>query len=436
MDPSVFSENYPPERPRMSVSVSALVCIAIAAALLASMTTFIFLRTSFNAERDRMYADYDEALSALEQYGQIAEDLAQIDAMYKAYYPGEIDEEELRKYVINGYIAGTGDRYGFYYDPETAEEFLKSLSGESEGIGVTVIFDAKVSAIQVVSVYKDSPAAEAGLMVGDYIAYVKTAEGERLAVSEIGYDMALAHMKGEKGTDAEFTVFRDSDGDGVYDEIDFKITRAPLSVESVTQHIYSEDPTVGIIRISSFEQNTPDQFKAAVEDLRSKGATSLVFDVRYNPGGDKDSVCSILDYLLPEGPIMRTVDAEGNYTVIAESDKSFIDMPMAVIMNGSSASAAELFASCLKDYDAAVLVGENSFGKGTMQNITSIFGDGSLLKITTDLYCPPYSENYDGVGIAPDVEVALDEALLEKNFYTITDAEDNQLRAAVEALAK
>jgi carboxyl-terminal processing protease len=267
--------------------------------------------------------------------------------------------------------------------------------------------------------------------IGDRVAFVVNDDGSRESVESLGYDGTLGRLKGEEGTVAKFVVLRDENGDGAYQEIEFAIERAQFEVVSVMYHVYESDCTVGVIQISGFDRSTVEQFKKAVEDLRSKGVTKLVFDVRNNPGGDKDAVCDILDYLLPEGALLRTVDANGTYTTVETSDASFLDMPMAVVVNGNTASAGELFAAAIKDYEAGKLVGDKTYGKGSMQSILSVLGDGSLLKVTTALYCPPVSENYDGVGITPDVVEPLAEELLDINFYKLTDANDNQLRAAV-----
>lgn len=429
---------------KISIWTTAMICIF--AVILSSMGTVLFFKASYNkqlhelnkeytAAADKLNDAYEAKLAAIDEqiaeYGEIAADLRDIDEMYREMFPGTLDSELLKNYAIKGYVAGTGDRYGFYYSPEEAEALMNEVNGESDGIGISVIYDADNGCIEVISVNPDSPAEESGIAVGDYIAYVKNGDGEELYVPEIGYDAALSYLRGESGTLAEFTVLRDGDGDNVYEKIDFSIERAPIESVSVSYHIYEPDSTVGVIRITSFDKKTPEQFIHAVEELRSAGAEKLVFDVRNNPGGDKDAVCDVLDYLLPEGPIMRTVDAEGNYTVVSSSDKDYLDMPMAVVMNSGTASAGELFAAAIKDYDCGKLVGDVSYGKGSMQSILPVFDDGSLLKLTVSLYCPPVSENYDGVGITPDVSEPIDEALEGKNIFKYTDAEDNQLRAAV-----
>lgn len=429
---------------KISIWTTAMICIF--AVILSSMGTVLFYRTSYNKQLHALNKEYTAAADELDkvykaklaaideqiaEYGEIAADLRDIDEMYRELFPGTLDSGELRNFAIKGYVAGTGDRYGFYYSPEEAEVLMNEVNGESDGIGVNVIYDTDTGCIEIISVNPDSPAEKSGVLVGDYIAYVINDDGEKESVSEMGYDVALSYLRGESGTVAEFTVLRDSNGDKVYDEIDFSIERASIESVSVSYHIYEPDNTVGVIRITSFDRKTPGQFVNAVEELREAGAEKLVFDVRYNPGGDKDAVCEILDYLLPEGPILRTVDSDGNYTVVESSDKSFLDMPMAVVMNSGTASAGELFAAAIKDYDCGKLVGDVSYGKGSMQSILPVFDDGSLLRLTVSLYCPPVSENYDGVGITPDVSEPIDEALEGKNFYKYTDAEDNQLRAAV-----
>jgi len=423
--------------------MTAVICLF--AVIVSSMVTVIVLQEVYNSKLHEEQKLYNEALAAemtnysnkiaaveeqMAEYGEIAADIQKIDLMYREYYPGELDAEALRKYAIKGYIAGTGDRYGFYYSPDEAKALMESVEGETDGIGVNVIFDTELGCIEVIDVYPESPAEKAGVKVGDLISHVINDDGEKESIQIIVYDAALSRLRGEAGTEAKFMILRDSDGDGKYEELDFTIERAHIETVSVTHHIYEPDKTIGVIRISSFEKNTPAQFTAAVDALKAEGVQKLIFDVRHNPGGDKDSVCEILDYLLPKGDLMRTVDAEDNYTTIETSDEKFLDMPMAVVMNSGTASAGELFAAAIKDYGTGKLVGDQTFGKGSMQSIMPVFDDGSLVKLTVALYCPPTSENYDGVGIVPDVSEPLDETLADMSFYKLTDANDNQLAAA------
>ncbi|MFQ8600542.1 MAG: S41 family peptidase [Oscillospiraceae bacterium] len=188
----------------------------------------------------------------------------------------------------------------------------------------------------------------------------------------------------------------------------------------------------GFIRIKEFNDNTPEQFKAAIEDLQANGAKGLVFDVRNNGGGTIDSVAEMLDMLLPEGPIVTAYSKDGTEVVNKQSDANEINLPMCVLTNERTASAAELFACALRDYDKAKLVGTKTYGKGVMQRVFPL-SDGSALDITIAKYNPPKSENYDGVGLTPDYEVKLS-AELQNIFYELTEINDPQLQKAIEVV--
>jgi len=230
---------------------------------------------------------------------------------------------------------------------------------------------------------------------------------------------------------AKFVAYR---GDNYTEEHKFEIERSFVTEQTVDYRVYSLDSSVGIIKITSFDTKTVEQFKNAVSALQAEGVTKLVFDVRNNPGGELVSICTILDSLLPEGPIIRTVDKSGTETTPYKSDEAELDMPMAVIVNGSTASAAELFTSALMDYEKATVVGTLTYGKGCMQSIFPLQSGGAL-SLTTALYYPPFSENYNEIGITPDVVVELEGEAAEKNIYKLTDEEDTQLKAAVASFA-
>ena len=215
--------------------------------------------------------------------------------------------------------------------------------------------------------------------------------------------------------------------------MEFSIERGHYSEQTVLSRLYSKDTSVGVIRISQFEGVTPEQFKNAVSELTAEGAKKLIVDLRNNPGGDRDSICQVLDCILPEGPLLRVKKSDGEIEVTNTSDASCIDIPIAVVVNGNTASAAELFTSAMRDYGRAKIVGTTTYGKGCMQTFYPL-SDGSVFKVTTAMYYPPYSDNYDGVGIVPDREVVLDESLHGKSLYVITDEEDNQLAAAYDIL--
>ena len=216
----------------------------------------------------------------------------------------------------------------------------------------------------------------------------------------------------------------------VFEEIEFSIERGYIVEETVSGRMQGDN--VGVIRIEEFDKKTPEQFKNKFEELVNQGADRFVFDVRYNPGGDLNAITEILDMLLPEGPIIRIIDRYGEESVV-ESDADCVDLPFAVITNGDTASAAELFTSALRDYKKAVTVGETTYGKGTMQSVIPL-PDGSAVCMTTQTYCPPISDSYDGVGIKPDIESFIDEEYSNTSILKLTYEQDKQLQTAVEAV--
>ena len=358
---------------------------------------------------------------------RLAGRLGEVDSLFRSYYINDIDDDYLIDCVLDGYVNGTKDAYGAYYNAEEFSAFMDDMGGEIVGIGVNVIYNTDYQCIEVLNVVPDSPALEAGVQPGDLIW---TVGEEREPVPELGYYPAIGKLRGEAGTVAVFSVLR---GENYSEEVSFSIVRARVSEVTVMSHVYGPDASVGVVRITGFDASTPVQFVQAVEQLRDEGCGKLVVDLRYNPGGELTSIVTTLDYILPEGPIVRIMDADGNEVNAYYSEATELDMPMAVLVNGSTASAAELFTSAVRDYHKAVIVGTTTYGKGCMQT-TIPLNSGGAVSITYRMYNPPFSENYHGVGIIPDVEVELAEELADKNTYKITDEEDNQLAAAVSAL--
>lgn len=390
------------------ISIGMTIALMLLAAVLTFQITFVVLYNKYEAS-------FEELTQTMDAYKKLAD----IDAYYREYYVGEIDDEELTDYIMRGYIAGTGDKYAYYLDKEDFALWMDDANAEMQGIGVHVIWTNNM--IEIIGVMPDSPALEAGVEPGDYIVMVGDEE-----VAELGYSEAVSKLQGVAGTDAVFTIYRG----GEY--IDFTITRGYINETTVMSRFLESDPTIGVIRILEFDLGTPEQFKAAVKDLRDGGATRLIFDVRYNPGGQLTAICEILDYLLPEGPIIRVADKAGNMSA-EYSDATELDMPMAVLINESTASAGELFASALQDYGKAPLIGTVTYGKGTMQNIITL-SDGSAFGISTHMYYPPFSDCYEGIGVQPDYPCEMDESVANINIYKISDADDTQLMKAVEVL--
>ena len=406
---------------KKKISLGLSIVLILAAALISFQTTYFV-----------MYAKNQKDLAAA--YSEIAayNKLWEVQEMYKNLYVGELDEEEILDGMIAGYVMGTGDRYGSYYDAESFTTYMESMNGDMQGIGINVIYNADYSAIEVINVMPDSPALEAGVEPGDLIIYVGVGENAE-SVAELGYYIALSKLQGKAGTVAEFTVAR---GKNYEERAEFSIERGYVTEQTVLYHVNEQDKSVGVVKITSFDKATPEQFYNALDDLLNKQrCTSLVLDVRNNPGGELGAICYVLDVLLPKGPVIRTLDRDGNEEVVYESDEHELNVPMAVLVNENTASAGELFCSALQDYKKATIVGVQTYGKGSMQTIRQL-SDGSGLSVTYRYYCPPFSDNYDGVGVTPDVIVEAEGALLEKNIYKVTDEEDNQFQAALKELKK
>ncbi|MBQ7921779.1 MAG: S41 family peptidase [Clostridia bacterium] len=421
------------------ISIGAAIAVTLVGCLLTFETTYLVLQNKYEEKsvneiisapgETESSGEVDEGLEVSSEFMyKLVTKLEEVDYLYRNYYIGEIDDDKLIDMTISGYVAGTGDDYANYYNAEEFQEMLSDLEGEMSGIGINVIYNTDLHVIEVLNVMPDSPALEAGVQSGDLI--ITVGEDPVEYVEEIGYYAAVAKLQGKEGTEAIFSVAR---GEHYEETVDFRITRAKITEQTVMHHVYGPDATVGVIKITGFDSKTPEQFVAAVEDLTGQGCTDLVVDLRYNPGGELSSIVTVLDYILPEGPIIRIFDAQGNEVDSYYSEATELDIPMAVVVNGSTASAAELFTSALRDYEKAVIVGTTTYGKGCMQTTVPL-SDASAVSITYRMYNPPYGENYHGVGITPHIEVELAEELQNKNIYKITDEEDNQLAAAVAAL--
>lgn len=395
------------------VAIMLLVCL--------SFSSCFTITTTSNAG-----GTVDQIQSQLPEEKQnpdLFETLAYIDYLYQENYVGEIDNDELTYYLMNAYILCVGDPYGAYYSPEEVEALFNSTQGVNVGIGVYVRYMEEQGYVKVLTTMKGSPAETAGVLSGDIITHV-----DGLDISTITYDEAVNKITGPAETNVTITVLRGEESK------DITVTRNSFESQNVFYHKYEADPTVGIIRITEFTEALPLQFKEAVDNLINDGCTSLIFDMRENGGGTLDSCVNILDYLLPEGKIVDITDIDGTVVESYSSGATEIDIPMAVLVDENTASAAELFTCALRDYDKAIIVGTKTYGKGCMQTILEL-PNGGALRYTTQMYNPPKSPNYDGIGITPDIVVELDSSLAgEAYYFEISDLEDNQIKSAYEAL--
>ncbi|MBQ3228179.1 MAG: PDZ domain-containing protein [Clostridia bacterium] len=430
------------------ISLSTLILLLIAAILLTAMSSCALADSYFRDENGDLVSGGESAVGGK---------LEQIINLFKTYSYYEIDEEVLCRAMVSGMGLAINDRYAEYYDAEEFALMTAENQGETQGIGVTVIENAEYKCIEIISVLPNSPALAAGVEPGDLIMYVGGGENKE-SVPELGYYAALAKLQGVKGTLCEFTVRR---GEGYAEEVEFSIMRDTFTSESVMYHVCETNAKVGIIKITQFDLTTPPQFCAAMDALIAQGVEYFLFDVRYNGGGDLASITAVLSFMLNEDDILiKTRDRSGAEVVtkvaevkyapnsayascnVTKSDiAKYRDKVMgksAVLANGSTASAAELFTCALMDYGISEIVGTTTYGKGSMQTIFSLeyFGFDGAVKMTTKMYFPPLSDGYDGIGIKPNLEVELDKSLENKNIYKITDAEDNQIQAAIDLIGK
>lgn len=323
----------------------------------------------------------------------------------------KIDEEAEEANVYKGLLNGLGDPYSVYYTADEYKKLQEMTSGTYGGIGVVVTQDTETGVVTAMRVFEKSPSAKAGLKAGDIFFEVAGEKVTGMDLNEI-----TSKIKGEKGTKVKIKIYRSSDDK----YIDFEIERADVDIPTVSHKML--DNKVGYISIIEFDEITYEQFTEAIEDLKSQGMESVIFDVRDNPGGLYTSVVAILDDLLPKGTLVYTIDKEGNKQV-QSSDSECLEIPMVVLQNENSASASEIFAGAIKDFKAGTIVGKTSFGKGIVQSVLPL-RDGSALKLTVEKYYTPNGVNIHGTGIEPDVEAEDD----------INTEKDEQLQKATDIL--
>ena len=347
-----------------------------------------------------------------------------IFGLLQTRYYQEVPGEELFDWALKGLAAGTGDPYTTYLTPKEMQEFQEAATGNYVGVGVSVNEDED-NLLTIVEIFPDSPALGAGLRVGDKIIGV---DGEDVtAITES--TLIINRIKGDEGSEVMVTVYRP----GVEDSLDFTMKRATINVPNITARMLEEK--VAYIRLSRFDADIARSFAQSWNQLYEEGATSLVIDLRFNPGGDYGQVVSIADMLLPEGLIVYTEDREGRREE-ERSDANFLDVPMVVLVNEYSASASEILAAALQDYDHAVVVGQKTFGKGLVQTVDTGFDNGAGFKYTISTYYSPGGRNIQGEGVSPDIEVALDEAWAATPLANIPQGQDNQLQTALAELRR
>ena len=346
--------------------------------------------------------------------------LEQLQELIDYYYIEEADQTALEDAAAAAMIAATGDRWSYYIPASEYASYIETQENAYVGIGITITVAEDGSGLQVMEVNPGSSAEEAGMQVDDVIIEIDGHDAAGMTTTG-----ARELVRGKEGTTVQITIRREEQ------IIPMTVFRRRVEVAVATGLLL--EGNTGLISIANFDDRCADETVAAIESLRAQGAGKLVFDVRNNPGGYAHELVKLLDYLLPEGDLFRTVDYAGRENV-DRSKEGFLDMPMAVLVNRETYSAAEFFAAAMQEYEAAVIVGEKTVGKGRFQS-TFTMDDGSAAAISIGKYYTPKGVSLEGVGITPDVEVSVDEQTFVGIYYgQLAPMEDPQVLAALDAL--
>ena len=344
-----------------------------------------------------------------------------IATMIDDYYYEDVDSDKMAEGLYKGVVESLDDPYSAYYTPEEYKELLIDATGSYAGIGAVLGKDETTGEVTVRRVYEGSPAEKAGLRDGDRLI-----EADGYSATDLDLDEFVAKVRGVKGTDVSITYERGKK------QYTVSVTRNDILVPTVEYRMLTDE--IGYINILEFASGTERDFKKAIRELDKKGMKAVVYDLRQNPGGLVDSVTSILDEILPEGTTVFMKDKKGRETDFTSDDKKQMHYPIAVLTSKNTASAAEIFAGAIRDFDYGTLIGVNTYGKGIVQQ-TIPMDDGSALKLTIETYYTPNGENIHKKGIAPDIE-------LEYKYTGDVNAEeydyskDNQVQRAVRVLKK
>lgn len=329
-----------------------------------------------------------------------------IDSVLESFYFGDVDDETAKDNIYKAYLSSYGDKYTMYYTADEYKALKESTNGKFYGIGAVCQLSGE-GGVLLVDVYDNGAGYQAGLRSGDRVVNVDGSD-----ITDMELSSAVALIKGDKGTSVTLEVIRGTE------RLTFSAVRDAVEAKTVSYTLL--DNNIGYLSISQFEEVTTKQFKAAVEDLQSQGMKGLVIDIRNNPGGLLDTVVGMLKYMLPDGLIVYTEDKQGNRKEYKGQDNDEFNLPLAVIVNGNSASASEIFAGAIQDYGKGTIIGTQTYGKGIVQTVKPLT-DGSAIKFTIAKYFTPKGQDIHGKGVTPDMVVEYD-----------TDADvDTQLDAAI-----
>ncbi len=393
----------------ITVFISLIIVVSLTIAITLSMT-----RIDASANEIRIGGD--------KEYQKRYERLNEVYEILMRDYYKEIDSETLIQGAIDGMLASLDDPYTFYYTPAEMAESQENHTGKYSGIGILVSSD-KEGGLSVNRVFKNSPAMEAGLLAGDVITHVDGISVSARTTEEMNNAVAL--VKGEDGTTVEITVNRNGESKS------FIVPRGKVNINRVEYYIYDD---VGYIILYEFLGDAESGVKEALRAFNDAGVKGLIFDVRSNTGGELYTCLNITNLMVPEGLIMYTEDRYGDRQNHYSNEYAY-GLPMVVLVNEMTASAAEVFTAAVQDYDMGVIMGTNTFGKGIVQQVRSFPTDGAGMQFTIEAYYTPSGRNIHEVGIQPDIVVELWENY-DPSIYTPDMENDNQLKAAYDQVKK
>lgn len=346
--------------------------------------------------------------------------LEQLEALIEEKFIGEADAVMLEDAAADAMVKATGDRWSYYMSAEEYETYREQSENAYVGVGITIQAADDGSGFLIVEVAAGGPAEEAGIQVKDLLIGVNDVDIRGMDMAEV-----RSLVKGEENTDVTLKVLRGNKDTAV------SVLRRKVQTPVATYEMLEDG--ISLITIENFDERCGEESIAAIEALLEAGAQKLIFDVRYNPGGYADELVDLLDYLLPEGELFRTVRYDGQEHVDT-SDADCLEIPMAVLVNESSYSAAEFFAAALQEYGAAIVVGEKTVGKGYFQT-THRLSDGSAVSLSIGKYFTPKGVSLAGTGVTPDLVIPVEEETAAEIYYgTLEPEEDPQLQAAVNQL--
>ena len=343
-----------------------------------------------------------------------------IDSVIEKYALEDADQSDIADGIYKGMMSAIGDDYAEYYTKEEYQSMKELTEGSYDGIGALLTQDAETNEITIVQVYEGSPAEKAGLLAGD-----KLIAADEYQYVDLDLSTFVSHVKGKAGTTVNITYERDGKENTV------EIERATVEVPSVEGQMLQDG--IGYVQISSFDGVTPAQFESTMEDLKDQGMTSVIIDLRFNLGGLVDASVQMLDYILPEGTVVYTIDKNGKKVEYTSDAEHYLDMPIVVLVDGYTASAAEIFTGAIRDFSYGTIIGTQTYGKGIVQR-TFPLSDGSALKLTVSKYYTPNGECIHKTGITPDIELEYEFLGGDDESYSIEY--DNQILRAIEELQK